>query len=95
MLPVERHRFITEVLSQRGRVMVQEVAQPCHIHETARRDLALLERARPARLREPRRRGNSSTTGGGETYVPAEIDQGESFHSAATRRWRKTYRQTR
>lgn len=45
MLPVERHRFITEVLSQRGRVMVQEVAQLCHISiETARRDLALLER---------------------------------------------------
>ena len=39
MLPVERHRFITEVLSQRGRVMVQEVAQLCHISiETARRD---------------------------------------------------------
>lgn len=79
MLPVERHRFITEVLSQRGRVMVQEVAQLCHISiETARRDLALLER-----------RGLLLRSHGGavfveppaveKTYVPAEIDQGESF----------------
>lgn len=45
MLPVERHRFITEVLSQRGRVLVQEVAAMCQISmETARRDLALLEK---------------------------------------------------
>lgn len=74
MLPVERHRFITEVLSQRGRVMVQEVAQLCHISiETARRDLALLER-----------RGLLLRSHGGavfveppaveKTYVPAEID---------------------
>lgn len=86
MLPVERHRFITEVLSQRGRVMVQEVAQLCHISiETARRDLALLER-----------RGLLLRSHGGavfveppaveKTYVPAEIDQGESSASAATRR---------
>ncbi|HEI8671433.1 TPA: DeoR/GlpR family DNA-binding transcription regulator [Serratia marcescens] len=79
MLPVERHRFITEVLSQRGRVMVQEVAQLCQISiETARRDLALLER-----------RGLLLRSHGGavfveppaveKTYVPAEIDQGESF----------------
>lgn len=76
MLPVERHRFITEVLSQRGRVMVQEVAQLCHISiETARRDLALLER-----------RGLLLRSHGGavfveppaveKTYVPAEIDRG-------------------
>ena len=75
MLPVERHRFITEVLSQRGRVMVQEVAQLCHISiETARRDLALLER-----------RGLLLRSHGGavfveppaveKTYVPAEISR--------------------
>ncbi|ANM80348.1 deoR-like helix-turn-helix domain protein [Serratia marcescens] len=86
MLPVERHRFITEVLSQRGRVMVQEVAQLCHISiETARRDLALLER-----------RGLLLRSHGGavfveppaveKTYVPAEIDQGNLSASAATRR---------
>lgn len=85
MLPVERHRFITEVLSQRGRVMVQEVAQLCHISiETARRDLALLER-----------RGLLLRSHGGavfveppaveKTYVPAEIDQWGIFPPAQQR----------
>ncbi|MEX0633960.1 DeoR family transcriptional regulator [Serratia ureilytica] len=73
-------------MSQRGRVMVQEVAQLCHISiETARRDLALLER-----------RGLLLRSHGGavfveppaveKTYVPAEIDQGNLSASAATRR---------
>lgn len=79
MLPVERHRFITEVLAQRGRVLVQEVAELCQISlETARRDLALLEK-----------RGMLLRSHGGAVfvehqpaekhYVPSQIEQGESF----------------
>ena len=85
MLPVERHRFITEVLSQRGRVMVQEVAQLCHISiETARRDLALLER-----------RGLLLRSHGGAVFVePPAVENlcarrdrpGNLSASAATRR---------
>ncbi|MBS3892409.1 DeoR/GlpR family DNA-binding transcription regulator [Serratia marcescens] len=79
MLPVERHRFITEVLSQRGRVMVKEVAQLCHISiETARRDLALLER-RGLLLRSHGGAVFVEPPAAEKTYVPAEIDQGESF----------------
>lgn len=79
MLPVERHRFIVDVLSQRGRILVQEVAELCHISlETARRDLALLEK-----------RGMLVRSHGGAVfvehaltekhYVPSQIEQGESF----------------
>lgn len=79
MLPVERHRFITEVLSQRGRVLVQEVAAMCQISmETARRDLSFLEK-----------RGVLQRSHGGavfvseqeseKLYVPSQIEQGESF----------------
>jgi len=78
MLPVERHRFITEVLSQRGRVLVQEVAELCQISlETARRDLTLLEK-RGLLLRS---HGGAVFVNQHEIekhYVPA-IEQGESF----------------
>lgn len=79
MLPVERHRFITEVLTQRGRVLVQEVAAMCHISmETARRDLALLEK-HGVLLRS---HGGAVFVNRHENetlYVPAQIEQGESF----------------
>ena len=79
MLPVERHRFIADLLSQRGRVLVQEVAELCRISlETARRDLTLLER-----------RGILQRSHGGAVYLdapspekrplPGQIEQGESF----------------
>ena len=78
MLPVERHRFITEVLSQRGRVLVQEVAELCQISlETARRDLTLLEK-RGLLLRSL---GGAVFVNQHEIekhYVPA-IEHGESF----------------
>ncbi|KAB7895375.1 DeoR family transcriptional regulator [Rouxiella sp. S1S-2] len=79
MLPVERHRFITEILSQRGRVLVQEVATLCQISlETARRDLALLEK-RGALLRSHGGAVFVEQHESEKLYVPAQIEQGESF----------------
>ncbi len=85
MLPVERHRFITEALSQRGRILVQEVAALCHISlETARRDMALLEK-RGLLIRSHGgavfvdHSGADKYSAGDKHYVPAQIEQGESF----------------
>lgn len=79
MLPVERHRYITEILSQRGRILVQEVAQLCRISlETARRDLALLEK-RGVLLRSHGGAVFMEHSAGEKTYVPSQIEQGESF----------------
>lgn len=82
MLPVERHRFITEVLSQRGRVLVQEVAAMCQISmETARRDLALLEK-HGVLLRSHGGAVFVNRQENDKLYVPSQIEQieqGESF----------------
>ncbi|MGO4742654.1 DeoR/GlpR family DNA-binding transcription regulator [Serratia quinivorans] len=79
MLPVERHRYITEILSQRGRILVQEVAQLCRISlETARRDLALLEK-RGVLLRSHGGAVFMEHSTAEKTYVPSQIEQGESF----------------
>ena len=79
MLPVERHRYITEILSQRGRILVQEVAQLCRISlETARRDLALLEK-RGVLLRSHGGAVFKEHSAAEKTYVPSQIEQGESF----------------
>ncbi|TCL05443.1 DeoR/GlpR family DNA-binding transcription regulator [Sodalis ligni] len=44
MLPIERHRYITEILSQHGRILVNELALGCQVsRETIRRDLVQLE----------------------------------------------------
>ena len=79
MLPIERHRYITEILSQRGRILVQEVAQLCRISlETARRDLALLEK-RGVLLRSHGGAVFMEHSTAEKTYVPSQIEQGESF----------------
>lgn len=79
MLPVERHRFITEILSQRGRILVQELAQLCRISlETARRDLALLER-RGILQRSHGGAVFAQHAASGTSSVPSQIEQGESF----------------
>lgn len=79
MLPIERHRYITEILSQRGRILVQEVAQLCRISlETARRDLALLEK-RGVLLRSHGGAVFVEHSTAEKTYVPSQIEQGESF----------------
>ncbi|MBU9812821.1 DeoR/GlpR transcriptional regulator [Rahnella sp. C60] len=79
MLPVERHRYITEILSQRGRILVQEVAQLCRISlETARRDLALLEK-HGVLLRSHGGAVYREHSTAEKTYVPSQIEQGESF----------------
>ncbi len=79
MLPVERHRFITEILSQRGRVLVQEVAAMCQISmETARRDLALLEK-HGVLLRSHGGAVFVNRHESEKNYVPSQIEQGESF----------------
>ncbi|QCR35110.1 DeoR/GlpR family DNA-binding transcription regulator [Nissabacter sp. SGAir0207] len=79
MLPAERHRFIADLLSQRGRVLVHEVAALCQISlETARRDLTLLER-KGVLLRSHGGAIYLDSPGPEKRTLPAQIEQGESF----------------